>query len=138
MAAMQTPQVSKRARIVLDASAVIAVVRLERGSDLVADEIGRSVISAVNFSEVVTSLGNQGMPLHRAIEAIRLLHLEVVPYDEQQALVTASFRDVSKPFGLSLGDRACLALGRLLSFPVMTADTIWAKVDVGVDVRVIR
>jgi ribonuclease VapC len=138
MAAMQIPQVSKRARIVLDASAVIAVVKLEPGSDVVADVIDRSVLSAVNFSEVLTSLGNQGMPLPRVIEAIRLLRLEIVPYDAQQAMLTSSFRQPTKQHGLSLGDRACLALGRLLSFPVMTGDAVWAKVDVGVDVRLIR
>ena len=138
MAVPLTPLVSKRARIVLDASAVIAVVRLEAGGDVVADVIDRSIISAVNFSEVLTSLGNQGMPLPRVLEAMRLLQLEVVPYDEQQAMMTASFRVATKTFGLSLGDRACLALGRLLSFPVMTADTIWGKVELGVEVKLIR
>jgi PIN domain nuclease of toxin-antitoxin system len=138
MVANPTLRVSKRARIVLDASAVIAVVKLEPGSDKVADVLDRAVISAVNFSEVITSLGNQGMPMPRILEVLRLLRLEVLPYEEQQAVLTASFRAVTKSAGLSLGDRACLALGRLLAFPVMTGDTVWAKVDVGVDVRLFR
>lgn len=130
--------VSSRARIVLDASAVMAVLKLEPGGDAVADVLGQAVISTINLSEVVTSLVNQGAPFSRAADIVRSLIIEVIPFDEQLAFAAASLRAATRTSGLSFGDRACVALGRHTSLPVMTADKTWAKLDVGVDVRLIR
>lgn len=130
--------VSNRARVVLDASAVLAVLKLEPGGDAVADVLHQAIISTVNLSEVVTSLVNQGAPFSRAAEVARSLTIEVIPFDEALAFATASLRAATNTRGLSFGDRACVALARHVSLPVMTADTVWAKLDIGVDVRVIR
>lgn len=66
------------------------------------------------------------------------LELELVPHDETLAFITGELRTVSKIYGLSLGDRACLALGIVKQLPVLTADRVWLNVPVKTEVRVIR
>lgn len=78
------------------------------------------------------------MPAEVIRDTFFSLELERVDCDEAQAFVTGELRAVSKAFGLSLGDRACLALGILQQLPVLTADRIWLNVPVQTEVRVIR
>lgn len=78
------------------------------------------------------------MPLEVVISAIENLELTFVAQDQQQAQVNAELRPLSKAFGLSLGDRACLALGLVQNLPVMTADRVWSDVPSKVVMRVIR
>ncbi len=127
-----------RIRYVLDSSAMLAVLQLEPGGDLVADAIEQAVMSAVNVSEVVASLSHKGMALSEAIRAVGIFQLQVEPFDLDAAYAAASLRQATSRLGLSLGDRACLALGRRLNFPVMTADMIWGKLDLGIELVMIR
>ena len=96
-----------------------------------------AVVSAVNAAEVVTKLMEPVSP-GRAREDFRRLRLEIAPFDLQQACLVADLRAPTRAFGLSLGDRACLALARTLRLPALTADGHWSQVDVGVEVRLIR
>ena len=99
-------------------------------------------MSAVNWAEVLTKL----IENKRDLAAVSTLlsgqitdpALEIVPYDELQARATAELRNATRAAGLSLGDRACLALGRRMRVPVLTTDKQWAGLNVGVEVRVIR
>jgi ribonuclease VapC len=125
-------------RVVLDASAVLAVLRREPAHERVLPELDRGVISAVNLAEVVAVLARfSGDP-----EAVLadLLHLvrDVRPFDAKQAIETGRMELRTRPFGLSLADRACLALARSLDLPVLTADRAWSGIDVGVAVELIR
>ena|SRR6266436_6589449 len=93
-------------------------------------------ISAVNLSEVLARLQEIGMPEDDV--AVARLNLRVVAFDELQARATAQLRSLTRHFGLSPADRACLALGDRLRCAVVTADRIWASLDVGVEIVVIR
>jgi PIN domain nuclease of toxin-antitoxin system len=122
---------------VVDASAVLAVLNAEPGSELLngGDDL---VISAVNLSEVVAKLADDGTPPDSIRQMLLDLKLDVRDFGAELALQAVFLRAVTRPFGLSLGDRACLSLGRALSLPVFTTDRIWRQVSVGVDVRLLR
>jgi ribonuclease VapC len=125
---------------VLDASAVLAFLQEEPGQEVVAEVLaaGRAIICAVNLSEVAAKLVDGGMAPALAEEALRALDLHVRPFGEPLALECAWLREPTRAAGLSLGDRACLALGKSLSFPVLTTDRIWSDVAVGVTVQLAR
>ena len=126
-------------RIVLDASAILALLNKEHGSKTVELNIPKGLISAVNLSEVISVLGNIGMSHHDAIKLTDDLLHEVIPFDKAQAAVAAEMRSVTKSLGLSLGDRACIALGQKLQLPIYTADKIWNEVQLdNIDIRLIR
>jgi PIN domain nuclease of toxin-antitoxin system len=124
---------------VLDASALLALLNGEPGQEVVAQALGGgAVVGAVNFSEVVASLVGAGMPAEAVREALDGLELDVVAFDLTQAYATGLLRSATRDLGLSLGDRACLALAALRQLPALTADRAWASLDVGVAIRVIR
>ncbi len=127
-------------KTVLDASAILAYLLDEAGAELVAAvlETGDGIISSVNYAEIVSKLTDYQMPLTAIQLALDSLDLAIIDFDLKQALVAGELRKTSKPFGLSLGDRACLALGQLLQLPVLTADRNWALVPGNWDVRVMR
>ncbi|WP_422929687.1 type II toxin-antitoxin system VapC family toxin [Singulisphaera sp. PoT] len=123
---------------VLDASAMIAFVRNEPGADKVAAVLPQACISAVNLSETLAKLVEYGMPLDAVAFQIDRLRIPVVTFDAEQARIVASLCTPTRRAGLSLGDRACLALGLKRQISVLTADRSWAKVDVGLEIRFIR
>ena len=125
-------------RVVLDASALIAFMDLEPGSDLVAGCIGDSMISAVNYSEVVAKFVSRGAPASRVDEAIRTVGLDVIDFDRSLASGAASLIAQTKDRGLSLGDRACLALAVRETLTAVTADRAWRGLSVGVNIQLIR
>lgn len=125
-------------RVVLDASALLALLNAEPGAEQVAKALGDGVIGAVNLAEVVAKLSEHGMPEDAIQQSVGGLGLEVFPFDTELAYLAGLLRRPARAHGLSLGDRACLALGRQLGLPVLTADKAWAALKVGVKVRVIR
>lgn len=126
------------AGIVADASAVIALLAGEPFTGFEPSRLANASISAVNLSEVLTRLHEIGMPESASASALARLNLRVIAFDESQAWATARLRPVTRHAGLSLGDRACLALGNHLGCPVVTADRAWARLDVGVGIVLIR
>lgn len=125
-------------KVVLDASAILALVNDEPGATLVAEALEEAVVSAVNLSEVVGKLLETGMPRAEAENILGGLGLEVLPFDEAAAWNAGALRTGTKKAGLSLGDRACLALAKELDLPALTADSAWAKTPAGVEVRLVR
>lgn len=125
-------------RVVLDASAILAMLNDEPGADRVAKALPDAVISGVNLSEVVAKLAEAGMPGNEIREALDPLGLAVVPFDEDQAYAAGELRPKTRSLGLSLGDRACLALGVALKLTVLTTNGSWRKAGVPVSVEVIR
>ena len=125
-------------RVVLDASALMAVLLEEAGADKVEPHLMTAMISAVNVSEVAASAVERGLQLESVISGLSRLSMEIVAFDAEQAYIAASFRPVTRSLGLSLGDRTCLALGFLKKLPVLTADRNWARADCGVSVELIR
>jgi ribonuclease VapC len=125
---------------VLDSSAVLAVVLDEPGAEHVEGYLPGAKVSAVNLGEVVAKLKDLGMP-EQTIEAILdELQVDVRPHDRQDALAAGFLRPATRAAGLSLGDRACLALAAALALPVITADRSWQTLaaDLGVRVALIR
>lgn len=127
-------------RIVLDASALLCLLHAEPGCEAVAETLPFAVIGAVNLSEVVAKLAEVGGSKEQISEAIGLLRLPVEAFDAEQAKMAGLLRVETKILGLSLGDRACLALARRLSATAVTTDRAWAGVPahLGLSVRVIR
>lgn len=125
--------------IVLDASAILAVINREPGAERLSPALlARAVGSAVNLAEVQTKLVTRGWTSEEAWEDATSPIREILPFDEEQARMAGNLVAQTRPLGLSLGDRACLALGMDLKAPVYTADGTWKKVKVGVRVHVIR
>jgi ribonuclease VapC len=120
--------------LVLDASAVLAILQQESGSDRWIDSVQAATLSAVNFAKLL----GIGMPADSALSAVAALNLEVIAFDREQAVVAAELREPTRHLGLSLGDRACLALARAKDLPVLTADRLWDRLKVGVKIHVIR
>jgi ribonuclease VapC len=126
------------AAIIADASAVLALLKEERFGEFDPRRLFGATISAINLSEVLEKLCSGGLTQDEADEAVAELNLGVVDFDGPQARLTASLRPRTRRAGLSLGDRACLALGLRLGGPVATADRAWASLDLGVEVILIR
>ena len=123
--------------VVLDASALMAVLREEPGAVEVEALLDAAAISAVNLSEVQAKLVERGTPAASAWSWLVGLELEVIGFDVAQARVAGDLRAPTLSRGLSLGDRACLALAQLLDRPAVTADRAWAGLDVGIEIRTI-
>lgn len=113
---------------VLDTSAVLALLLDEPGADKVQATLPGALLSAVNLAEVISKLCERGMPSDQAELAIDSIGVEIVAFDGEQARLSGELRPVTRSLGLSLGDRACLALARLRKLPAMTADVAWANV----------
>ena len=126
-------------RIVLDASAILAVIAGEPGAEkLTPALLARAVGSAVNLAEVQTKLVSRGWTCEQAWEDATSPVREIVSFDEEQARIAGDLVFQTRHLGLSLGDRACLAIGIARKLPVYTAEKAWMKLKVGVRIHVIR
>lgn len=123
---------------ILDTSALMALIRGENGADKVAACIAGSLISTVNLAEVHSKLVLAGLDEKLAWWHIDGAECSTVPFDDYQARMAGGLVLVTKPFGLSLGDRACLALAIQQKGTIYTADKIWKKIPLGIEVEVIR
>ena len=124
--------------IVLDASAILAMLLAEPGGDMVADAIESASISAVNFSEVGAKAVDHGAEIGLVFSKLREMPLRVIPFDRDHAEAASRLRQLTRGLGLSLGDRACLALAQCLDAKVLTADKAWASLDIGIQIELIR
>lgn len=125
-------------KVVVDASAVLAVVFQERGQESVAPALPGASISAVNLAEVMSKMLDRGLSIERIDRQVDALSLAVADFDRDLAMQAALLRDSTRHKGLSLGDRACLALAMREKLPVLTADTAWSDLDLPVEVVLIR
>ncbi len=124
--------------VALDASAALAVLNDETGASEVWPLLPGALISAVNAAEVAAKLVDGGTDVAKTSEFIQRLGLRVIPFDERDVVATARLRQGTRAAGLSLGDRACLALAERHGVPAVTADREWRKVKLDVEVRLIR
>jgi ribonuclease VapC len=123
---------------VADASAILAALKNEPFGEFDPERLVGSSISTVNLCEVLTKLQSDGLTQEQAVAAAARLNLQVVVFDAHQAGIAADLWPRTRQAGLSLGDRACLALGLARGRPVVTADRVWATVDVSVEIVLIR
>jgi PIN domain nuclease of toxin-antitoxin system len=129
---------------VLDASALLALLKGEPGAERVAEALERGAyLSAVNLAEVLSKLADWGGDPAEAQARMAQVGLlgaavEVLPFTGEDALEVARLRALTRAYGLSFGDRACLALARRLGLPALTAERAWAELDLGIPVEVLR
>ena len=124
--------------VVIDASALLALLNSEPGADIVAEATREGAVSAVNLSEIITKLYGVGAPEKAIRQALQSLGLEVVPFDEEQAYLAGLLRASTLNKGISLGDWACLSLAKMLGVTALTTDKAWAGLSVGATIKVIR
>jgi len=125
--------------IVLDASALLAVLNQEPGAEnLPPDSLVQATISTVNLAEAHTKLVREGIEPDEAWEDVMGPIQDCAPFTAEQAKIAGSLAARTRSVGLSLGDRACLALGLTLKAPVYTTDRAWKSLKLGVRIHVIR
>lgn len=124
--------------VVLDASALLAVLNEEPGQEEVEAALPDALIGAVNLSEVMAKLVDNGMPEPQARSVLDDLGLTIIPFDTGLALQAGALRPLTRHLGMSLGDRACIALGMQLDLPVLTTERNWRGLSLPVQVQVIR
>lgn len=129
---------------VLDASALLAYLQNEPGADAVADALLQTAaISAVNWAETLSKLAERGqdpdaVTTHFREQGLLDRALIIYPLDEELGRDIAKLRVPTRSLGLSLGDRACLALALKLNLPALTTDRAWENLNLAVEIRVIR
>ncbi len=123
---------------VIDASALLAYLHQEPGWELVRSALAGGCIGAVNWSEVALKADRNGLDASRIRDLLQDMELTIVPFSAEQAEATATLWRATKAHGLSLADRACLALALERKLPVLTADRAWTELALGIDIRLIR
>jgi PIN domain nuclease of toxin-antitoxin system len=123
---------------VLDASALLAMLQGEPGGDVVQGLLETAAISSVNWSEVAQKSLDKQAELEGLRHDLEALGLEILPFTAVLAETTARLRSATRQAGLSLGDRACLALAALLGLPAVTADRVWPDLGLPIEIRVVR
>jgi ribonuclease VapC len=126
--------------MVLDASALLAAMLEEPGQEKVERALPNAIIGSVNLVEVASRLIDGGLSPEEAEEDLAALELTVIDFDQAQAIEAGRLRALTRHAGLSLGDRACLALALVRGVPVLTADRAWAALAeaIGVEVELVR
>lgn len=124
--------------IVFDSSALLAITFEEEGAEIAAQALNDGIISAVNVSEVITRYTDLGASEDDARASLLAFGLEIYPFDASLAIATGLMRSATRDAGLSLGDRACLALAIREQARVLTADRAWATLDLDIAVELIR
>ena len=122
----------------MDAAALVAYLDAEPGHDVVAAELAGSSVSAVNIAEVLGRAARRGHDPGEIVRVLEGLGVRTEPFTEEDALAVARFAPESRSLGLSLADRACLALAARSGAVVLTADRALARADLGVHVELIR
>ena len=124
--------------LVLDASALLAWLHGESGGERVRGILDGASMSSVNWSEVIQKSLQKGVEVRGMLEEMTDLGLAIEPFTAVQADQAARLWAQTRGLGLSLGDRACLALALDKSTPVLTADRDWGALALGIEVRLLR
>lgn len=124
--------------MVLDASAMLAVINGEPGAEIVIASLPQSAMSTVNLAEVVTKLVNSGFAPDGALASAQAFEVKFIPASSAHALAAGLLHAKTRGRGLSLGDRFCLALAQERTLPVYTADRAWTELGLDLDIRLIR
>jgi PIN domain nuclease of toxin-antitoxin system len=124
--------------IALDASALLAFLFAEPGHEQVAEQLDAACLSTVNLAEVASRFARDGHDPREVCRRIAASTVEIVPFLAADAAISAALVPVTQKRGLSLGDRACLALAMTRGIPALTADRAWATLQLPVPVQLIR
>lgn len=122
----------------LDASVVLAVIFDEPGGEEAVDLMSEGIMSSINYCEVMTRCLGHGADGAVVEHQLARLGIAIVPFSITEARLAADLRKPTRHHGLSLGDRACLALAQHRGIAALTADRQWHGLELGVDIRLIR
>lgn len=124
--------------VVLDASALLAYLQAEPGSDEIEPVLDGAAMCTVNWAEVIQKAKAAEVETATLRADLEALGLELAPFTSSQAEIAAELWQSTRDIGLSLGDRACLALGLDTDRPTFTTDRAWQQINVGVEIKLIR
>lgn len=110
----------------------------EPGGVAVQGVVQTAVMSSVNWSEVAQKSLERQVEVNGLRQDLEALGLKIVPFSVNQAERTALLRTQTRHLGLSLGDRACLALASELRLPALTTDRTWGNLAIEVEIRITR
>ena|SRR3989338_6006463 len=125
-------------KYVIDTSALLALIQGEKGSDTIVAALPDAIMSSVNIAEAATVLMRNQFNKVETTKLINSLIKDSIVFDQEQAFETANIKAQTKLNGLSLGDCACLSLAKLKNLPVLTADKIWSKLNIDIEIKFIR
>lgn len=125
-------------RVVLDSSAILAIIFGEPGEERALGIVRSALVSAVNLSEAAAKMNERGFAAHETRSLLGGLGFAVTPFDEADAYAAGALRQATRGAGLSFGDRACLALAMRENLAVATADRAWTGLEIPVGVELIR
>jgi ribonuclease VapC len=115
--------------LIADTSAIIAYLNFEAGDDVVRKALPRIRLTMVNLAEIVAVVSRHRVARSWIEERIFAVFPETLPLDRETAYLCGALEAVTRPKGLSLGDRACIATGILHGWPLLTAETKWTEID---------
>ena len=124
--------------VALDASALLAFLFAEAGHERVSEVIDDCCLSSVNLAEVASRFARDGHNPMELVDQIDQSAIRVMPFLTEDAAAVAALAPQTRHLGLSLGDRACLALALAQEIPAMTADRMWGSLDLPIPVELIR
>lgn len=124
--------------MILDASALLAFLQGEKGADVVQAVMSHALISSVNWAEVIQKMSVFDESVAEIRPDLEVMGLKVIPFTVEQADICASLWQMSKPYGLSFADRACIATGIQRKTDVLTADRVWQSLVLPVEIKTIR
>jgi ribonuclease VapC len=124
--------------LVLDASSVLVFLHDEPGSERVWSVLSQAVVGTVNWSEVVQKSLRREVDITGMREEFVQAGVVFSPFTVEQAEIAALLWDKTRHLGLSLGDRACLALAMEQQLPILTADRAWSELDLGLQIQLVR
>ncbi|WP_375429152.1 type II toxin-antitoxin system VapC family toxin [uncultured Sphingomonas sp.] len=124
--------------VVLDTSAILAVLLEERGAELVKPHMVGAQVSIISIGEVLARAAESGAEPEAVLAILDTYLFRVRAFRDGHAIAAAKLRPLTKHLGLGFGDRACLVQAQFSDLPVLTADHDWAKLNIGVEVRLIR
>ena len=122
----------------IDTSVIMAILLEERGGDVAARLAPGGLLSSVNFAEILTKCVERSLSPHIADDYIRGSGIDIVGFDAEMAVLSADLFRVARKGLLSLGDRACIATAARMNATVVTADRVWAELDLPCPVELIR
>lgn len=126
------------AEVILDSSALLAMLQDEPGGDQVAETLDQSVMSSVNLAEVVSKLTGWGASAAAVRELVTELPVRIAPASSVSGLAAGRLHAQTRSQGISLGDSFCLTLAQEAGLQVLTADRAWATLELGLEIRLIR
>lgn len=124
--------------IVFDSSVLIAILKQERGYEQGEALLSQALVLTINLAEVATYLARLGAPFETIQAILRQFPCQIVDFTNELVVMSGFLYHQTKSFGLSLGDRSCLALAITRNLPVLTADTAWTNLSLSVDIQTIR